>query len=44
MGSEAQLQTLEGKFRYGLGRAIYTALLGTFFSAGLTLRRLIFPT
>ena len=30
--------------RYGLGRAIYTALLGTFFSAGLTLRRLIFPT
>jgi len=31
-------------FRYGLGRAIYTALLGTFFSAGLTLRRLIFPT
>jgi len=31
-------------FRYGLARAIYTALIGTFFSAGLTLRRLIFPT
>lgn len=29
--------------RYGLGRAIYTALLGTLFSTGLTLRRHLFP-
>jgi rod shape-determining protein MreD len=29
--------------RYGLGRAVYTALLGTFFSACLTLRRHLFP-
>jgi rod shape-determining protein MreD len=29
--------------RYGLGRAVYTALLGTLFSAGLNLRRYLFP-
>ena len=30
--------------RYGLGRAVYTALLGTFISAGLSLKRQIFPS
>ncbi len=29
--------------RYGLGRAVYTALLGTLISAGLTFRRHLFP-
>ena len=30
--------------RYGLGRAVYTALVGSFVSAGLSLKRQFFPS